>query len=238
MERPTQVSAIGVWFHLVRKRKINEKRPGLAHLKKATNWWKQRATFLKVASGIFFQLQHILNDQIVSNGIDSESIELNQTLIVILLAFKKISPTYLYGKFFDWIIDFLNWLFDEIFLVGGDFNMDMKSYDLKRFADFLLVPYRPVSGNLAKDLKNSFVFTFDSLQVRQKESNEMCFCIFYSSQKNLLFWSSLRKAIMLSSDHFIWVLNSSKGLRQLVRCSTGPEKWQPVFHFGLVVLPS
>ena len=32
--------------------------------------------------------------------------------------------------------------------------MDMKSYDLKRFADFLLVPYRPVSGNLAKDLKN------------------------------------------------------------------------------------
>jgi len=43
--------------------------------------------------------------------------------------------------------------------------MDMKSYDLKRFADFLLVPYRPVSGNLAKDLKNSFVFTFDSLQV-------------------------------------------------------------------------
>ena len=65
--------------------------------------------------------------------------------------------------------------------------MDMKSYDLKRFADFLLVPYRPVSGNLAKDLKNSFVFTFDSLQVSQKESNEMCFCIFYSSQKNLLY---------------------------------------------------
>ena len=43
--------------------------------------------------------------------------------------------------------------------------MDMKSYDLKRFPDFLLVPYRPVSGNLAKDLKNSFVFTCDSLQV-------------------------------------------------------------------------
>ena len=44
--------------------------------------------------------------------------------------------------------------------------MDMKSYDLKRYPDFLLVPYRPVSGNLAKDLKNSFVFTFDCLQVR------------------------------------------------------------------------
>ena len=62
--------------------------------------------------------------------------------------------------------------------------MDMKSYDLKRFADFLLVPYRPVSGNLAKDLKNSFVFTFDSLQVRQKGSKEMYFCIFYSQRKN------------------------------------------------------
>ena len=43
--------------------------------------------------------------------------------------------------------------------------MDMKSYDMTRFPDFLLVPYRPVSGNLAKDLKNSFVFTSDCLQV-------------------------------------------------------------------------
>ena len=51
--------------------------------------------------------------------------------------------------------------------------MDMKSYDLKRYPDFLLVPYRPVSGNLAKDLKNSFVFTFDSLQVRNIFLNQM-----------------------------------------------------------------
>ncbi len=57
-----------------------------------------------------------------------------------------------------------NWYLN--ILVGGDFNMDMKSYDLKRYPDFLLVPYRPVSGNLAKDLKNSFVFTFDCLQVQ------------------------------------------------------------------------
>ena len=40
-------------------------------------------------------------------------------------------------------------------IVGGDFNMDMKSYDLKDFPQLLLVPYRPVSGKLAKDLKNT-----------------------------------------------------------------------------------
>ena len=50
-------------------------------------------------------------------------------------------------------------------LIGGDFNIDLKSYSgLEKHADFLYVPYRPISGNLAKDLKNTFLFTVDSLQ--------------------------------------------------------------------------
>ena len=53
-------------------------------------------------------------------------------------------------------------------LIGGDFNMDLKSYDLENHSDFLYVPYRPISGNLAKDLKNTFLFTVDSLQVELK----------------------------------------------------------------------
>jgi hypothetical protein len=52
-------------------------------------------------------------------------------------------------------------------LIGGDFNMDMKSFDMDKYADFLCVPYRPVSGSLAKDLKNTFLFTVDSLQVTE-----------------------------------------------------------------------
>lgn len=51
--------------------------------------------------------------------------------------------------------------------------MDMKSYDMKKYPEFLLVPYRPVSGSLAKDLRNSFVFTFDCLQVFQPFSLKM-----------------------------------------------------------------
>jgi len=53
-------------------------------------------------------------------------------------------------------------------LIGGDFNIDLKSYSgLDKHADFLYVPYRPISGNLAKDLKNTFLFTVDSLQVTE-----------------------------------------------------------------------
>ena len=55
-------------------------------------------------------------------------------------------------------------------LIGGDFNIDLKSYSgLDKHADFLYVPYRPISGNLAKDLKNTFLFTVDSLQVTEYE---------------------------------------------------------------------
>lgn len=50
-------------------------------------------------------------------------------------------------------------------LIGGDYNMDMKSYDLSDFPELMLVPYRPISGSLAKDLKNTFIFTMDTLQV-------------------------------------------------------------------------
>lgn len=52
-------------------------------------------------------------------------------------------------------------------LIGGDFNMDMKSFNMKSNPEFVLVPYRPVSGALAKDLKNTFMFTMDSLQVTE-----------------------------------------------------------------------
>ena len=47
-------------------------------------------------------------------------------------------------------------------LVGGDFNLDMKSFDMKAYPTFTLVPYR-----LAKDLKNTFMYTMDSLQVTE-----------------------------------------------------------------------
>ena len=51
-------------------------------------------------------------------------------------------------------------------LVGGDFNMDMKSYDLTNHKDFSIVPYRPLSGkNVMRDLRNTFLFTTDALQV-------------------------------------------------------------------------
>ena len=52
-------------------------------------------------------------------------------------------------------------------LIGGDFMMDMKSFDFQRFSEFMCVPYRPVSGSLARDLKNTFLFTVDSLQVTE-----------------------------------------------------------------------
>lgn len=52
-------------------------------------------------------------------------------------------------------------------LVGGDFNMDMKSFDFEKHSEFLCVPYRPISGSLAKDLKNTFLFSVDSLQVTE-----------------------------------------------------------------------
>ena len=53
-------------------------------------------------------------------------------------------------------------------LIGGDFNMDMKSFDFQKYySDFMCVPYRPVSGSLARDLKNTFLFTLDSIQVTE-----------------------------------------------------------------------
>ena len=53
-------------------------------------------------------------------------------------------------------------------LIGGDFNMDMKSFDFQKYySDFCCVPYRPVSGSLARDLKNTFLFTLDSIQVTE-----------------------------------------------------------------------
>ena len=51
-------------------------------------------------------------------------------------------------------------------LVGGDFNMDMKSYDFEQHKELSIVPYRPLSGkNVMRDLRNTFLFTTDKLQV-------------------------------------------------------------------------
>ena len=50
-------------------------------------------------------------------------------------------------------------------LVGGDFNMDMKSYDISDHPELLFVPYRPLSGKNIRDFKNTFLFTLDNLQV-------------------------------------------------------------------------
>ena len=53
-------------------------------------------------------------------------------------------------------------------LVGGDFNMDMKSYDISDHPELLFVPYRPLSGKNLRDFKNTFLFTLDNLQVNIK----------------------------------------------------------------------
>ena len=42
----------------------------------------------------------------------------------------------------------------------------------KSFPEFLLVPYRPISGKMAKDLRNTFLFTMDSLQVTETAYKE------------------------------------------------------------------
>ena len=59
-------------------------------------------------------------------------------------------------------------------LVGGDFNMDMKSYDMERYKDLSIVPYRPLSGkNVMRDLRNTFLFTMDALQVMVQSAKQL-----------------------------------------------------------------
>jgi len=71
-------------------------------------------------------------------------------------------------EFFDFVAALRKNNWHIPILIGGDFNMDMKSFNLEpNYSDFLYVPYRPVSGSLAKDLKNTFLFTVDSLQVTE-----------------------------------------------------------------------
>ena len=43
--------------------------------------------------------------------------------------------------------------------------MDMKSFDISDHPELLFVPYRPLSGKNLRDLKNTFLFTLDNLQV-------------------------------------------------------------------------
>lgn len=53
-------------------------------------------------------------------------------------------------------------------LIGGDFNMDMKSFDAaEKYPDLMVVPFRPASGAKVKDLKNTFVVTMDSLKITE-----------------------------------------------------------------------
>ena len=68
------------------------------------------------------------------------------------------------NEFFDFLSTLRSNNWNIPTLVGGDFNMDMKSFDLQD-SEFMLVPYRPVSGKNAKDFKNTFIFTSDTLQV-------------------------------------------------------------------------
>ena len=54
--------------------------------------------------------------------------------------------------------------------MGGDFNMDMSSYDLSSHPELNLVPYRPKSGK-NRGMKNTFLFTMDTIQVREGSKN-------------------------------------------------------------------
>ena len=52
--------------------------------------------------------------------------------------------------------------------MGGDWNMDMHSQlPSKAYPEFGHVPYRPMSGKRARDLRNTFVYTLDNLQVSE-----------------------------------------------------------------------
>ena len=64
-------------------------------------------------------------------------------------------------EFFDFVAQLRKNNWHIPILIGGDFNMDMKSFNMEKHAEFFYVPYRPVSGSLAKDLKNTFLFTVD-----------------------------------------------------------------------------
>jgi hypothetical protein len=52
-------------------------------------------------------------------------------------------------------------------IIGGDFNMDMKSYENEAYPDLSALPYRPSSGKTMKDLKNTVVYTLDTLQITE-----------------------------------------------------------------------
>ncbi|TRY78703.1 hypothetical protein TCAL_14425 [Tigriopus californicus] len=52
-------------------------------------------------------------------------------------------------------------------LIGGDFNMDMKSFDTEKYPDLMVAPFRPASGAKVKDIKNTFLVTMDSLKITE-----------------------------------------------------------------------
>ncbi len=53
-------------------------------------------------------------------------------------------------------------------LIGGDFNMDMRSFPSQAYPEFGLVPYRPSSAKVVgRDLKNTFVFMMDCMQITE-----------------------------------------------------------------------
>ena len=56
--------------------------------------------------------------------------------------------------------------------------MDMRSFNLDKYKDLLLVPYRPCSGKNAKDFRTTFIFTMDALQVDNLDTETR-----WSSQK-------------------------------------------------------
>jgi len=71
--------------------------------------------------------------------------------------------------FIDFIITLRSNNWSIPILVGGDFNMDMKSYDISEHPELLFVPYRPLSGKNLRDFKNTFLFTLDNLQITETQ---------------------------------------------------------------------
>ena len=68
------------------------------------------------------------------------------------------------------LIDFMNVLRENNraipVLVGGDFNMDMKNFNIEKFNDYGIVSYRTQGGSSKfKDLRETFMYTMDCLQV-------------------------------------------------------------------------
>jgi len=69
-------------------------------------------------------------------------------------------------EFIDFIVTLRSNNWSIPILVGADFNMDMRNFDLSEHPEINIVPYRPKSGK-NRGMKNTFLFTMDNIQITE-----------------------------------------------------------------------